>query len=164
MGPSSRRCRGPCTGSGGHKQTRLFKGRNALQSLPWYFLRIPLQIFILKFNHQPDSIAVQGCFGPCRARRRRGDSGQAGVAGNMALQSASELTARLPQTLFTRFTMQEILTAATYLVVWLLCEHVLEIESGLIKLIISLGAAVSIYVIIAVRDCRTKRDKVKGKD
>jgi len=60
--------------------------------------------------------------------------------------------------------MQEILTAATYLVVWLLCEQVLEIESGLIKLIISLGAAVSVYVLIAVRDYRAKKHNLKEKD
>jgi len=57
--------------------------------------------------------------------------------------------------------MQEILTAVTYLVVWLVCEQVLAIESGLIKLIISLGAAVSVYVLIAVRDHRTKNDLKK---
>ncbi|MBN1615327.1 MAG: hypothetical protein JW950_12750 [Deltaproteobacteria bacterium] len=59
--------------------------------------------------------------------------------------------------------MQEILTAVTYLVVWLICEQVLAIESGLTKLLISLGAAVSVYVLIAVRDLRTKKDDVKRK-
>ena len=38
--------------------------------------------------------------------------------------------------------MQEILTAVTYLVVWLICARVIEIESGLTKLLISLGAAI----------------------
>ena len=52
--------------------------------------------------------------------------------------------------------MQEILTAVTYLVVWLGCEKVFNIESGLWKLIISLGAAVGIYVLIAIKDKRKK--------
>lgn len=47
--------------------------------------------------------------------------------------------------------MQEILTVITYLVVWLLCKEVVEIESGLVTLIISLGAAVGIYILSAVR-------------
>ena len=55
--------------------------------------------------------------------------------------------------------MQELLTAVTYLVVWLICEWVIGIESGLIKLILSLAAAVLIYVWIAVRDHREKKDK-----
>ncbi len=56
--------------------------------------------------------------------------------------------------------MQELLTAVTYLVVWLICEWVIGIESGLIKLILSLAAAVLIYVWIAVRDHRDKKDKM----
>jgi hypothetical protein len=52
--------------------------------------------------------------------------------------------------------MQEILTAVTYLVVWLGCEKVFNIESGLWKLIISLSAAVGIYVLIAIKDKRKK--------
>ncbi len=55
--------------------------------------------------------------------------------------------------------MQELLTAVTYLVAWLICEWVIGIESGLIKLIVSLGAAVLIYIWIAVRDHREKKDK-----
>ncbi len=54
--------------------------------------------------------------------------------------------------------MQEILTAVTYLVVWLLCERVIGIESGLVNLIISLGAAVGVYVFIAVRAHRKKKE------
>lgn len=45
--------------------------------------------------------------------------------------------------------MQEIITAVTYLVVWLFCQKVLGIESGLTKLIVSLSAAVGVYVLIA---------------
>lgn len=52
--------------------------------------------------------------------------------------------------------MQEILTAVTYLIVWFFCERVLGIESGLVNLIISLGVAVAVYVIIAVRASRKK--------
>lgn len=55
--------------------------------------------------------------------------------------------------------MQELLTAATYLIVWLVCWRVIGIESGLLKLIISLGAAISVFVLLAVRDTqRKKRD------
>lgn len=54
--------------------------------------------------------------------------------------------------------MQEILTAVTYLVVWLICEKVIGIESGLINLIISLAAAVAVYIIIAVRDSRRAKE------
>jgi hypothetical protein len=53
--------------------------------------------------------------------------------------------------------MQEILTAVTYLVVWLGCEKVFGIESGLTKLIISLGAAVGVYVFIAVKERRARK-------
>jgi predicted RND superfamily exporter protein len=55
--------------------------------------------------------------------------------------------------------MQEILTAVTYLVAWLACEKVFHIESGLIKLLISLGAAVGVYVLIAVKESREKKRK-----
>ena len=37
--------------------------------------------------------------------------------------------------------MQEILTAVTYPIVWLICSYVLKIESGLAKLFISLTAS-----------------------
>ncbi|MBW2543891.1 MAG: hypothetical protein JRD43_00170 [Deltaproteobacteria bacterium] len=47
--------------------------------------------------------------------------------------------------------MQEILTVITYLVVWLICKKVVGIQSGLVTLVISLGAAVSVYVILAVK-------------
>lgn len=47
--------------------------------------------------------------------------------------------------------MQEILTLVTYLVAWLLCKWVLGIESGLATLLISLGAAVGVYVFIAIK-------------
>ena len=56
--------------------------------------------------------------------------------------------------------MQEILTVITYLVVWLICKEVVGIQSGLVTLVISLGAAVSVYVIFAVRwhENRKKND------
>lgn len=53
--------------------------------------------------------------------------------------------------------MQEVLTAVTYLVVWLICEKVLDIKSGLAKLLISLTAAIAVYVIIAVKDYMDKK-------
>lgn len=55
--------------------------------------------------------------------------------------------------------MHEILTVATYLVAWLICEWVIGIKSGLIKLIISLGAAVFVYVLIAVKNYKDHKDK-----
>jgi len=56
--------------------------------------------------------------------------------------------------------MQEILTAVTYLVVWLICERVIGIESGLVNLIVSLGAAVGVYILMAVRAHRKKNETV----
>jgi hypothetical protein len=53
--------------------------------------------------------------------------------------------------------MQEILTVATYLVVWLICKWGIGIESGLITLIISLGAAVAVYVIIGIKEYQEKK-------
>ncbi|HET6461743.1 MAG TPA: hypothetical protein VFG29_13275 [Syntrophales bacterium] len=58
--------------------------------------------------------------------------------------------------------MQEILTAVTYLVVWLICARVLEIESGLTKLLISLGAAIGVYVVIGIKEYKDR--KTKGTD
>ncbi len=53
--------------------------------------------------------------------------------------------------------MQEILTVATYLVAWLICKWVIGIESGLITLIISLGAAVVVYIIIGIKEYEEKK-------
>jgi len=47
--------------------------------------------------------------------------------------------------------MPEILTVITYLVVWLICKEVVGIQSGLVTLIISLGAAVCIYIVSTIR-------------
>ncbi len=58
--------------------------------------------------------------------------------------------------------MQEILTAVTYLVVWFGCEKVLNIESGLTKLFISVGAAVGVYVIMAIKDRNRKKSERDG--
>ncbi len=54
--------------------------------------------------------------------------------------------------------MQEILTVITYLVVWLICKEVLGIQSGLVTLIISLSAAVGIYILSAVKGGRNKKN------
>ena len=53
--------------------------------------------------------------------------------------------------------MPELLTAATYLIVWLVCWRVIGIENGLTKLIISLGAAILVFVLLSVRDHRRKK-------
>lgn len=55
--------------------------------------------------------------------------------------------------------MHEILTVATYLVAWLICKWVIGIESGLIKLIVSLSAAVSVYALIAVKNYKDQKNK-----
>lgn len=47
--------------------------------------------------------------------------------------------------------MQELLTAITYPVVWLICSYLLKIESGLAKLLISLTAAILVYVVIGIK-------------
>lgn len=57
--------------------------------------------------------------------------------------------------------MQEVLTAVTYLVTWLICQKVIGIESGLVNLIISLTAAITVYVVIAIRE---HKKKVKEED
>ena len=47
--------------------------------------------------------------------------------------------------------MQELLTAITYPVVWLICSYVLKIDSGLAKLLISLTASILVYVVVGMR-------------
>jgi uncharacterized membrane protein YhdT len=47
--------------------------------------------------------------------------------------------------------MQELLTAITYPVIWLICSYVLKIESGLAKLLISLTAAILVYVLVGIK-------------
>ncbi len=47
--------------------------------------------------------------------------------------------------------MQELLTAITYPVVWLICSYVLKIDSGLAKLLISLTASILVYVVIGMK-------------
>ena len=55
--------------------------------------------------------------------------------------------------------MQELLTAVTYPIVWLICSYVLNIENGLAKLLISLTAAILVYVLIGI-----KRSSEENKD
>ena len=57
--------------------------------------------------------------------------------------------------------MQEILTAVTYPIVWLVCSYVLKIESGLIKLLISLTAAILVYVLIGIKLSQKENEKDK---
>ena len=47
--------------------------------------------------------------------------------------------------------MQELLTAITYPVVWLICSYLLKIESGLAKLLISLTTAILVYVLVGIK-------------
>ncbi|MFZ3103745.1 MAG: hypothetical protein WA096_03430 [Smithella sp.] len=59
--------------------------------------------------------------------------------------------------------MQELLTAVTYPIVWLICSHILKIESGLAKLLISLTAAILVYVLTGIR-LSHKEDKKDNED
>jgi uncharacterized membrane protein len=60
--------------------------------------------------------------------------------------------------------MQELLTAVTYPIVWLICSYVLKIESGLIKLLIALIAAILVYVLIGIRHSQKDGDKEQKED
>lgn len=55
--------------------------------------------------------------------------------------------------------MQELLTAVTYPVVWLICSYLLKIESGLANLLISLTAAILVYVLVGIK--RTQKENHK---
>jgi len=55
--------------------------------------------------------------------------------------------------------MQELLTAITYPVVWLICSYLLKIESGLSKLLISLTAAILVYVLIGIKRSQKEKNK-----
>lgn len=59
--------------------------------------------------------------------------------------------------------MQELLTAITYPVIWLICTHVLKIESGLAKLLISLTAAILVYVLIGIKRSAAENKKDEDK-
>lgn len=55
--------------------------------------------------------------------------------------------------------MQELLTAVTYPLVWLICAYVLKIDSGLAKLLISLTASILVYVLIGIRQSKKENQK-----
>jgi len=57
--------------------------------------------------------------------------------------------------------MQELLTAVTYPIVWLVCSYILKIESGLVKLLISLTAAILLYVLIGIKLSHKENKKDK---
>ena len=57
--------------------------------------------------------------------------------------------------------MQELLTAVTYPIVWLVCRNVLNIESRLVKLLISLTAAILVYVLIGIKLSQKENEKDK---
>ena len=59
--------------------------------------------------------------------------------------------------------MQELFTAITYPVVWLICSYVLKIESGLAKLLISLTAAILVYVLIGIKRSADENNKDEEK-
>jgi len=59
--------------------------------------------------------------------------------------------------------MQELLTAVTYPIVWLVCSYILKIESGLIKLLISLTSAILVYVLIGIK-LSHREDKKDNED
>jgi uncharacterized membrane protein YhdT len=55
--------------------------------------------------------------------------------------------------------MQEILTVIAYPIVWIICAYLLNIESGLAKLLISLTAAILVYVLIGIKLAQNENDK-----
>lgn len=55
--------------------------------------------------------------------------------------------------------MQELLTAVTYPIVWVICAYLLKIESGLAKLMISLTAAILVYVLVGIRRSHKEKNK-----
>ncbi len=55
--------------------------------------------------------------------------------------------------------MQELLTVITYPVVWLICSYLLKIESGLAKLLISLTAAILVYVLVGIWQSKKENQK-----
>jgi zinc transporter ZupT len=57
--------------------------------------------------------------------------------------------------------MQELLTAVTYPIVWLICSYILKFESGLAKLLISLTAAILVYVLIGIKQSKKENTKEK---
>jgi hypothetical protein len=59
--------------------------------------------------------------------------------------------------------MQEILTALTYPIVWLICSYVLKIENGLARLLISLTASILVYVLIGIMRS-SKENKLDKED
>ncbi|HOG12637.1 MAG: hypothetical protein PHW80_01180 [Smithellaceae bacterium] len=55
--------------------------------------------------------------------------------------------------------MQELLTVVTYPIIWLVCSYLLKIESGLAKLLISLTAAVLVYVLYGLWQSQKEKQK-----
>ena len=54
------------------------------------------------------------------------------------------------------------MTAVTYPVVWLICSYVFKFESGLAKLLISLTAAILVYVLIGIK--QSQKENIKDKE
>ena len=57
--------------------------------------------------------------------------------------------------------MQGLITIVTYFIVWLVCRNVLNIESRLVKLLISLTAAILVYVLIGIKLSQKENEKDK---
>jgi len=57
--------------------------------------------------------------------------------------------------------MQEILTAVTYILAWLICSYLLKIDDGRAKLLISLTAAILVYVLIGIKQSQKENKKDK---
>jgi hypothetical protein len=55
--------------------------------------------------------------------------------------------------------MQEILTFVTYLVAWLVCSYIFGIENGWAKLLISLTAALLVFVLIGIKLSHKKNNE-----
>jgi uncharacterized membrane protein YhdT len=55
--------------------------------------------------------------------------------------------------------MQELLTVIAYPTVWLICSYLLNIESGLAKLLISLTAAILVYVLFGIMRTHKENNK-----
>ena len=55
--------------------------------------------------------------------------------------------------------MQELLTVVTYPIIWLVCSYLLKIESGPAKLLISLTAAVLVYVLYGLWQSQKEKQK-----
>ena len=78
---------------------------------------------------------------------------------SLRLKSSRDHATKYQEVILQRIVMQEILTVITYPVVWLVCSYLLKIESGLAKLLISLTAAILVYVLIGIWQAKKENQK-----